>query len=1097
MSKYLRFTAWTLTLMCCISAIALGQETTGGIEGTVRDAAGAVVPNVTITVTAAEQSRTGTTTTGVASGFRRTLSTNEEGFFRLLQVPPGTYSVVTAPTGGFGEARYENVTVAIGKTTQLGINLSPAGSETTVDVAVSDAPPVDTTNNAISTNISAQKMELIPKSTGFTGILKTVPGTRPESRTAGFSVDGASGGENVFVIDGQEVTNYRTGTLDETYNIPTQLVQEVQIKSSGFNAEYGGATGGVVSVVTRGGSNDLHGEVGIQFEVPKFNGTPRPLLGGTRDSNFFTQTPEYFNPPKSRGTNVFPTANLGGPIIKDRLWFFGSYTPQIFETEVDTQYFTNAPAATRKLLTTETYRRKTTYQYAFGRIDASPFNNLRLMGTYLWNPVIQEGSIPSTTFANVSSSALLLNNPGTTTTPLGVSVLDYGPGIGKLDETEYRPKQGGRQNSNVVTISGVYTPTSSLVIDGRYSRGFLNEKLSNYFVPQFTRIAACTWTDTTTGPTLFPCSSQSSSNTITAKDISVRDTYEFSGTYIFNGGGRHELKGGYQRYKIFNDVQSGNSTIGQISFFYGKPISETQGGVTNTPGAVGSAVFSRTGTNGQGSNLSQGIFIQDKWQPINRLTLNLGIRVEKENLPTFNGIPSGVDFGWGDKIAPRLGFAYDIFGDGKTKVFASYGLFYDRVKFALPRGLFGGDIFLEDVFELFPGDTATEFNIGNVVGGFTGSSVCPATGFITSGALSRCQRNLRINANEPGASPYEDGAVDPDLRPFRQTEFTVGAERQLSRDYVFRVRYTYKNVDEAVEDAGIVNSSGSEAYIIGNPGRGLHLQTLEDLGYEFSTRPKRRYDGLEFVLEKRLSTNWYFNANYTYSRLHGNYTGLASSDEAHLVTGRTAPGVSRAFDLPFIGFTAEGAPDNGPLPTDRPHVFNIYGAYIFDWMGSKSNSTELSAFQTVASGTPMTTSIYGQSSVTPQIFYHRGDLGRSPTFTQTDFNLTHRYRFGRDDRFTMAVDLNFLNLWDQDTVTAVYPTMNTSSGRPNDATMFPLASSGERARLYANGYASGALLQKILDHLNASPTARLDARYGLPHIYQSPRQVRFGFRLLF
>ncbi len=389
------------------------------------------------------------------------------------------------------------------------------------------------------------------------------------------------------------------------------------------------------------------------------------------------------------------------------------------------------------------------------------------------------------------------------------------------------------------------------------------------------------------------------------------------------------------------------------------------------------------------------------------------------------------------------------------------------------------------------------FNIANVVGGFSGPSVCPSTGFIVAGARSRCQRNLRINANEPGASPYTSGAVDPDLKPFQQTEFTFGAERQISRNYVFRARYTYKNVDEAVEDAGIVNSAGSEAYIIGNPGSGLHLQTLQELGYLKSTRPKRRYDGLEFVLDKRLSDNWYFNANYTFSRLHGNYTGLTSSDEPHLVDGRLSPGVSRAFDLPFIGFTAEGMPDNGPLPTDRPHVFNVYGAYIYDWMGGKKNSTEFSAFQTVTSGTPMTTSIYGQSSITPQVFYHRGDLGRSPMFSQTDFNITHRYRFGRDDRVTMAVDLNLLNVWDQKTVTGIYPTMNTTTGRPNDAAMFPAAPAGERPRLYANGYTSGALLQPILNHLAADPTNRLDSRYKLPQLFQSPRTVRFGFRVLF
>ena len=1080
MKKSLTYVALMVSLVLCLSVVSFGQETTGSIEGTVKDPTGALVPNVSLTVTSAKATATGTTTTGIGAGFKRTITTNDEGFFRILQVPPGMYDVVTTPSGGFGEARYENVTVTIGQGTSLTITVTPGNNVTTVDIVASDVLPVDATSNSIQTTINAQKIELVPKSTGFTGLLKTVPGTRPESRTGGFSVDGASGGENVFVIDGQEVTNYRTGTLNEAYNVPTQLVQEVQVKSSGFDAIYGGATGGVVSVVTRGGGNDYHGEFGLQFEVPKFNGDQRSLLtrftSGTVANNNFAQTSEYFNPEKAGGTNVFPTANLGGRIIRDRLWFFTSYTPQLFVTSVDTPYFTNLPAAQRTFITTEHYKRTRKYEYAFGRLDANPISKLRLTSTFLWNPVIDDGTIPTTSFTNVASSGFGFNN---------VPTANYGGSIGVLSGHNFTDRQGGRQSSNLVTLGGVYTATAKLILDGRYTRGFLNEKLGNYFVPETVQIFSCG-----TPNANFPCST-TGANTITRKDVSVRESWESSAAYIFNAGGQHELRGGYQRFTIFNDVQSGNSTVGRISFNYGTSITTLIGGnVTATPGAVGSGSFRRTGTNGHGSNLSQGIFIQDKYQPTSRLTLNLGVRFEKENLPSFNDFPSAINFGWGDKIAPRIGFAYDLTGNGRTKLFASYGRFFDRVKFELPRGLFGGDIFLEDYFELFPGDTSTSFNIGNILGGFTGPSVCPQNGFIAAGARSRCQKNLRVNANDPNASALNGGAVDPDLRPFRQTEFTVGAERQLNQDYVFRVRYTYKNVDEAVEDAGIVNPAGSEAYIIGNPGRGLHLQTLQTLGYAKSTRPQRRYDGLEFVLDKRLSNNFYFNVNYTLSRLYGNYSGLASSDEPHLVNGRLSPGVSRAFDLPFIGFTAKGEKDNGRLQTDRPHVFNIYGAYIFDWMKSNTNSTEISAFQTVTSGQPQTTTIYGASTVTPQIFLGRGDLGRSPMFSQTDLNLTHRYKFGSDSQFTMAFDLNFLNLWDQATVTGVYTTMNPRTAPVNAAAL------GLSQVQYANGLTDGSLLNQIFARIASQPD-RSDIRYKQPFLYQLPRTVRFGFRLLF
>ncbi|HUS09117.1 MAG TPA: TonB-dependent receptor [Pyrinomonadaceae bacterium] len=1064
-----------IVLAAC--TLALGQETSGSIEGTVKDPAGALVPNLALTITNAKAAVSGTTTTGTGAGFRRTITTNEEGFFRILQVPPGIYDVVTTASSGFGEARYENVTVAIGQNTQLAITVNPGSSVTTVDIVSSETAPVDTTNSAIQSSITAQRIELLPKGVDFTSLLKAVPGTRPETRTGGFSVDGASGAENVFVIDGQEVTNFRTGTLNGNNNIPTQLLQEVQVKSSGFGAEFGGATGGVISAVTKGGSNSLHGEFGAQAEFQRFSGNPRQFLqrfsSGTGAA--FVQSTEYIQPRKSGGINLFPTANLSGPFIKDKLYFFGSYSPQVFDIETRTDYFTNAPAATRAFVTAENYRLRRTYEYAFLRLDATPWDKLHLTSTFLWSPIIDEGNLPVALF-----------NTGSSPQSFGGTIpfTNFGGAIGTLTGRQLTDRQGGRQSSNNFTLQGVYTPTSNMAFSGRFSRGFLNEKLGNYFVPPGVQLVCAVGNAAPPAAPTFPgacrTGDSTAANSETIKDVSVRTNFEADGTYIFGLGGRHELKGGYQRAKIFNDVAAGFALKGRITFSYGVDIRSLGAGtVTPTPGALGSGILRRQGTFGTASNTNQGLYIQDKYQPINRLTLNLGVRLEKENLPSFNGFAPPINFGWTDKIAPRLGFAYDLFGNGMTKIFGSYGRFNDRLKYNLPRGLFGGELFLEDFFEILPGETYTQFTLENILGG-----------------RSRFQRNLRVASNDPSASIL-NGKVDPNLKPFSQTEFTIGAERQLNRDYVFRTRYTFKNVTDAVEDAGVRNAQDSEAYIIGNPGEGLHLQVLNDLGYIKSATPQRRYDGLEFVLEKRLSSNWYFNANYTFSRLFGNYSGLASSDEINVPTGRLAPGTTRAFDLPFIGFTATGEPDNGRLETDRPHVFNAYGAYILNWLGGKTNSTEFSAFQTITSGTPQTTRIFLVSTVTPAIFLKRGDLGRSPTYSQTDFNVTHRYRFGNDSRFTLAGDFNVLNLFDQDTVTQLHVVKNLNTSVITASALAGVTRLNDST--FVNSYTSGALLDPINTYLQGTPTIlnRLDARYGQPNTFQSPRTVRFGIRFLF
>lgn len=125
MKKFFKYGGFWMLTFFLFSTVAFGQETTGSIEGYVKDSTGAVVPNVTVSIETAKKTASGTTTTGIGVGFNRTITTNEDGFFRVLQVPPGTYDVMTTATGGFGEARYENVVVVIGKNTQLDMIVNP------------------------------------------------------------------------------------------------------------------------------------------------------------------------------------------------------------------------------------------------------------------------------------------------------------------------------------------------------------------------------------------------------------------------------------------------------------------------------------------------------------------------------------------------------------------------------------------------------------------------------------------------------------------------------------------------------------------------------------------------------------------------------------------------------------------------------------------------------------------------------------------------------------------------------------------------------------------------------------------------------------
>jgi len=533
------------------------------------------------------------------------------------------------------------------------------------------------------------------------------------------------------------------------------------------------------------------------------------------------------------------------------------------------------------------------------------------------------------------------------------------------------------------------------------------------------------------------------------------------------------VKGGYGFQHVVNDIDN-NYPGGFVEINWGGPF--VIGGVNRGQGLYGFyQVNDRRTTNKAGSNISS-LYVQDQWTIGSRLTLNLGLRTEDEKVPSFQPqyLETAIHFSMADKLAPRLGAAYDLFGDGKVKVFGSWGMYYDWTKYELPRGSFGAETWCIYYRGL---DTTNlgSLNLSNMPG---------ADLWTTPGSC----RDRRV--------PSFAGSIDPDIKPMRQSSFSAGTEYQLNRNSVLTAHYIHNDLLQTIEDLGALDAGGNEIYVIGNPGSGLgEITPTAGLTAPFATpKVKRQYDALELGYEKRFSGNYFFSANYTLSRLYGNYAGLASSDEILTpTTGRASAtaqqqagsifreggNVNRAWDLDEILFDSHGNLDVlGRLATDRPHAVKLYGAYDFPF------GTQVGAFFYGASGTPISTYVNTVNQI-PVFVEGRGNLGRTPSLTRTDLLLTHELSMAGAKR--LRFEFNVINLFNQKTTRHIFNSLNLGAGGPRASAAIDLSHTN-----LAQGYDYRALLAASPDGANA-----YDVRYQMPDLFDEGTQGRFTVKFLF
>jgi hypothetical protein len=930
-----------LTVLLC-SWPVLAQEQRGSIEGTVKDASGGVLPGVTVEARSPSL-------VGVA-----TAVTDAQGVYRFPALAPGRYEV-TATLQGFEAGKAQNISLELGQILKVDLALALAGVAETVQVK-GEAPLIDVKQNAAGANVPYEIIDRIPKGRDFTSVVTSAPGITDESKSRGIQIDGSSGADNRFMVDGVDTTDLRYGTSGKT--VAPDFVQEVQVKASGYSAEYRASIGGVISAITKSGSNQWRGGFGSYYTTEKLQGDIRPSL---RLNPANQKIAEYVTSPPDTWYNAEFVADLGGPIRKDRLWFYVGFNPIPQRTERTVIFRDNTAAGPRTFVSQPfpwTLNYNVTGQISKNLRGKFAASNSRQRGGYSLPSIEPDG----TSTANSSLYPRVVRSDSFNDSYSGV--LDWVP-----------------TNRTYVNVTTTYLGYGSHDV-GQFSDEIVHSFSGSNF--QFPDIPASL--QHVTGYADYQSSSRA-----------VRDNYfhlNLNATatrFISSWKGQHTLKAGVQIERIGADLLSGAQ---QPTVSLSWDASRLANDGTYRRGKYGYYSVSRSYSSGEPVAKNFGLFVQDSWSVTKNLTVNLGVRTENEDAPSYRPENPGVHFGFRDKIAPRAGFAWDVKGDSRWKVYGSWGRFNDLMKLGLGYVMFGATRWVTYYYTL---DTYDWPSIGGAYPPVPGQGY-PGT-YIDF-------YDYRTVANDPKLN-----LVDPDLRPIRMQEFTLGLDHELTSTMSVGVRFAHKWVDYAIEAVCIL-VSGQEQCGVDNPGFGIAKYPW---GTSMPIQPPavRDYDGLEFRLRKRFANRWSIDTSYLLSRLWGNWSGIAGTDEGY--TG-LQPYAGRNFDFLYYSYDTHGNFTYGLLGTDRPHQFKLQGTYDLPW------GTQVGVNYLLTSGTSPSTIISYKPGINV-LAYGRNNLPRYPPYSKTDLLIQQEFRLR--GRARLSVGMNALNLFDQKIVTG----KNTSPWR--------------------------------------------------------------------
>lgn len=963
----LRRSAISLAVGMCFIGAAWAAES-GGLRISITGASGKPVAGATVKISSP------------SSLVVKTAVTEADGSVRVAGLDPATDYKVEVVAPGYSNFSAKDVVVVSGQNLSLGYAMGTDAVQSVV-VTGSRLAQIDATSATVGTILNLGVVESLPTNRSYQGYLQLVPGVKPsqtgnpasKSGVNYADIGGATGSssDNVYILDGIDVTDSNTGTFGS--NINSEIIQEQQILTGGIPAEYAGGSGLVSKVITKSGSNDLHGSVNYYLQNDK-------LVAKNQHNT-------------SSGFSTYDAAvTLGGPIIKDKLWFFTSYQRKSRDTDV-----TNA--TTGEALRTVHRDDK----LGFAKITWQPTENDRLVASFFNDPASISGSTTPTTLNNRDSSQVQGgdNYKVDYTRDMGnlrvnvyafnheSQVSTYSADLSTRNDVAFRNKvpspttaersQGGlgsalktARNRDEVGLSGEYFLETASMGTHTFKSGFLqshNEYVADSIVtgPDKARYSSIAAANAGVTFAQFVGSGWAGTRNLVTSDIprfqaaiaGSPDKAYYLGLLDTNRDGSVSAA----EINAYQFTSTAGNPTGQVNNYR---IHEAQA-APYTVKATGKAFY-----------------LQDTWT-LNKLTINAGVRAEEWiHLDSKN--EESARFKW--KAAPRLSTVYDLAGDGRSKVWGFIGRYYDPVRTNMSdfAGNLSGPVLDE---QIFLGDRWLTFRTR-------------------------------------GGPKTPDALISPSTKTPYTDEFMLGWATSLGKDYTLSATYTKRQTRDILEDfdltlysdATLTAATAGDGYAY--PGSKYYLpysyfgySTKPNSNYVIGTLPggKRDYQGVEVSLTKAKRDNWQGAASYTYNDAKGNSNSDSNAD----------------FQGDWVALDPRAPNAYGPQPGNVKHQVKGYGSYFFDngleFSGVFNwNSGVLYSRTQLISGRnlPMMDDPYSDGGVV-DTFITKGSVGSQtgPSYYTFDVRLKYAYKFGGSQKVEFFLDV--FNLLDKQLPTSQMP----------------------------------------------------------------------------